>query len=173
MTVTKKNSILLVGICLLLWAAYLFSFSKTFKVRKRFLELTNEQVFFSRVADNLSQLKQQNVYCDSLLASKKIVIGSSFQNNLLKIITQVSDTTDISIVAFDNPHSYTTDNAVINTYSFVVRGGFANITQLIYILEQQAKLGKVVSVGFVKKKNYRKNVYFLECTIWLQQVASL
>lgn len=157
---------------LLCWVAYQFSFSKTFTLKKQFHTLKNEQQLFSNISQKLIRLKQQNVYYDSILKSKRISTESSFQNNLLETITSFADTTNIKIVNFNNPHIFRTGNAVFNTFSFKLKGNFLKITQLIYELEQQSKLGKIISVHFEKRKNYRYNTYFLECTVLLQRIES-
>jgi hypothetical protein len=168
----QKNIALLLGFVILFWIAYQLSFSNTFALKKQYAALKKEQELFSNISHKLIQLKQQNQYYDSILKSKKIATENSFQNNLLQTISSFADTTNIKIVSFQNPHLFKTDNAIINTYSFTVNGDFSKITQLIYSLEQQFKLGKIIFVHFVKKKNYRRNNYYLECTILLQRIES-
>ncbi len=170
MSLKQKNIVLLIGIVILLWAGYLLSFSNTFELKNKYQKLKKEQDLFTNVSQKLTQLKQQNVYYDSILKSKQISTESSFQNNLLKTITTLADTTSIKVVNFNNPHSFKTDNALINTFTFKLKGSFSKITQLIYQLEQNYKLGKIISVNYEKKKNYRRNSYFLECAVMLQQV---
>lgn len=172
MNLKQKNIALFIGMLLLFWIAYQFSFSNTFALKKQYTNLKKEKELFTNVPQKMIQLKQQNVYYDSILRSKKISTESSFQNNLLRTITSFADTTNIKIVAFNNPHIFKTDNAIFNTFSFTLKGSFSRITQLIYQLEQNYKLGKVISVNFKKKKNYRRNVYFLECTVLLQKIES-
>ena len=170
MNLKQKNSALFIGMLLLLWIAYHFSFSNTLGLKKQYYSLKKEQELFINVPQKLTQLKQQNSYYDSILQSKQISTESSFQNYLLKTITAFADTTTIKVVTFKNPRSFKTDKAIVNTFSFTVNGSFSKITQLIYELEQQSKLGKIISVQFEKKKYYRRNIDFLECTILLQQV---
>jgi len=155
---------------LLLFVAYQFSFSKTFELRKQYNSLKNEQKLFDNISQKLISLQQQNIYYDSILKSKKISTESSFQNNLLQTITTFTDSTKLKIVAFNSPHMHQTESAIINTFSFSLNGSFSKNTNLIYLLEQQQKIGKIVSVNFEKKKNYRRNTNFLECTIYLQQI---
>lgn len=170
MILKQKNIALFIGILLLLGIAYHFSFSKTFKLKNQYLDLKKEQELFTNVSKKLVHLKQQNVYYDSILKSKKIAAESSFQNNLLQTITAIADTTNIKIVTFINPHIYKTDNAKLNTYSFTINGSFSAITGLIYQIEQNYKLGKIISVNFEKKRDFRRNIHFLESTILLQRI---
>lgn len=163
---------LFIGFLLLLWVAYQFSFSKTLALKKNYCSLKTEQELLTNVSQKLLVLKQENSYYDSILKSKQISTENSFQNNLLQRITAFADTTDISIVRFNTPHVYEADNALVNTYSFSLKGNFSDIVQLTYALEQRYKLGKIISAHFEKKKNYRRNSSYLECTLMLQRVDS-
>ncbi|WP_117885593.1 hypothetical protein [Aureibaculum luteum] len=172
MNLKKKNILLLIGFLLMLWVAYQFSFSKTLTLKKQYQTLKIEQELLSNVSGKLLSLKQVNIYYDSILKSKKISTENSFQNNLLQRISVFSDSTNISIVNFNTPHIFEVDNAIINTYSFTLKGDFSSITRLVFELEQEYKLGKIISVHFEKKKNYRRNSNYLEGTILLQKVDS-
>ena len=173
MSLKQKNIVLFISVALLYWLGYQLSFSKSFESKSQYHKLKKEQELYENVYQKLVQLKQQNVYYDSILKSKRISTESSFQNNLLETITSYADTTSIKIINFKSPHLFKTDNAKLNTFSFKLNGSFSKITQLIYELEQHYKLGKIISVDYEKKKNYRRNTHFLECTILLQQVESL
>ncbi len=172
MTGKQKNIALLVGFAILLFLSYQLSFSKTFQLKKQYQTLKKEQKLLTNVSEKLLTLKQENSYYDSILKSKKISATNSFQNNLLQRVTTFADSTGISIVSFNNPHILQMDNATINTYSFTLNGNFTAIIRLIYELEQQFKLGKIISVHFKKKKNYRLSTNYLECEIILQRVAA-
>ncbi len=156
----------------MLWIGHQFSFSKTFALKKQLKILKTEQKLLSNVSEKLIRLKQENSYYDSILKSKNISTKNSFQNNLLQRISVFADSTNISIVNFNNPHVFEAENALVNTYSFTLKGNFPAITRLIYQLEQEFKLGKIISVHFEKKKNYRRNSEYLECNIVLQRVDS-
>lgn len=170
MTLKQKNTALGIGSIFLFWMAYQFSFSNTFALKKQYQTLKIEQENYTNVPQKLVQLKQQNVYYDSILKSKKISTEVSFQSNLLQTITAFADSTQLKIINFNNPHVFKSDNTHFNTFSFTVNGSFSKITQLIFELEQQYKLGKVISVNFQKKRNYRRSSDYLECTILLQRV---
>jgi len=173
MNLKQRNITLVIGIVLLFWIAYLFSFAKTFELKKYYTSLKNKQQLFTNVSQKIHQLKQQNVYYDSILKSKKIVSESSFQNNLLQTIASFADSTHTKIVTFNTPHLFKTNTTIVNTFSFTLCGNFSKITQLIYLLEQQQRLGKIISIHYNKKKNYRRNFSYLECTILLQQVEQI
>ncbi len=172
MNLQHKNIALGIGFLVLLWISYHFAIANTLLLKKEYKKLSNEKILFSNVPQQLSNLKQQNTYYDSILKAKKISTSSSFQNNLLQIITSFSEKHQLKVASFNEPHSITKDNAKLNTYAFTVSGNFTSILQLIYELEQQYKFGILLSINFKKKKNYRRNQQYLECTILLQRIES-
>lgn len=172
MTIKQKNSILLAGFVFMMWVAYQLSFSKTIDLKNQYQVLKKEQQMMRNVSQKLDYLNQQNKHYDAILKSKRIAVGSSFQNNLLKAITSYCKENHLKVITFNKPHIHLKDNASINTYSFVIRGDFTKVNHLIYELEQTYKFGIIKSVHFEKKKNYRHNNYYLDCTILLQQIES-
>ncbi len=103
--------------------------------------------------------------------SKKISIETSFQNNLLTTINAAADSTNIAVVSFLQPHIFTIEGSATHSYSFTIKGSFHEIMQLLYTLEQKYKLGKIVSLNYAKKKNYRRNSEYLECAVLLQHIT--
>ena len=57
------------------------------------------------------------------------------------------------MVSFLEPHILIIDDLTIKTYEFVIEGGFNDINDLIYQLEQKTKFGEVINLHFEKKKN--------------------
>jgi len=163
---------LLFGFFLLVWTAYEFSFSKTIEAHQRYKELKHQDELFSLASQNMHSLKQQDVYYDSLLKKYQISSESSFQNNLLNKLNAYSLENKLKIINFKDTHRYQLrNNASQETYVFTVEGNFNAIVKLIYSLEQDHKFGKIVSVDFEKKKNYKTYKNYLQCTIFLQRIS--
>ena len=168
----QKNIALLIGFMVLLYLAYLLSFSKTLVARKQYRSVKQEALLLENSSVNLQRLQQKSNYLDSILTSKRIDTKTSFQSNLLTTINHYADTTGLQIVAFDNPHSIDNQGATILTHSMTFRGSFHKITGLIYSLEQEFKLGKIISVRYLKKRDYRLRKDYLEATVLLQRFES-
>ena len=166
----KKNIALLFGFIFLLWIAYQLSFSKTLELKKQHAALKQEARLFENGAQKLLQLKQEDHYYDSIFKSKRISTDTSFQNNLLSVINSFADSTMIKVVSFENPHKFQQEGTEVLTYAFTLQGNFSQITRLIYQLEQHYKLGKIISINYVKKRNYRRRSDYLVCSVLLQQV---
>lgn len=166
----KKNILLLLAFLVLLWVTYHFSISNTVEAKNKYNSLTEQKDLVSNISEQMHYLNQQNVYLDSILSKNKITTESSFQNNLLSILNSFATQNRLNIISFNEPHTFNRNDAVLKTYSFTVKGNFNKILQLIHTLENYGNYGKPVSVFFDKKKNYKTNRKYLECTIFLQRI---
>ncbi len=170
MSLKHKNIALLGGFVILLWLTYQLSIAKTFEAKNRHDSLFDQKELISNVPQQISYLKQQNEYFNSVLEKNKITAESSFQNNLLQIINSYATKNQLKIINFNEPHKAIKNDAVLKTYSFTVQGSFNQILQLLQTLEQYGNYGKMISINFNKKKNYKTNKSFLQCTVLLQRI---
>jgi hypothetical protein len=170
MNLKKKYTLLSFGFILLIWIAYQFAFSKTLNLNSTFNSLKQQDELFNSISENINLLKQQEIYYNSILNKYQISSESSFQNNLLKIINEIAEMNKMKVISFKDPHIFNLNNVKQETYSFTIEGDFNSIIKLMYSLEQHHKFGKIISVSFEKKKNYKNFTESLQCTIFLQRV---
>lgn len=170
MNLKQKNWLLSVGFLLLFWICYKLPITQTLTAKKEFNTLKSEKQLFSDIPDKIQDLTKETIYLDSTLAKYQFSAEKSFQSNLLQTITSFSKQSDLTVVAFEEPHTITKNKATINTFEFSLRGTYNNSLRLIHELEQTKKLGKILSVNFEKKKNYRTNKHYLETRILLQRL---
>lgn len=171
MNLKQRNTILLLGFVLLIWIAYVFAFSKTIQAIQQYRKLKQQDELFTSASQNLNNLKQQISYYNSQLNKYQISSESSYQNNLLNTINEFSKEHKLKIINFKNPVLFKLNNSAIQeTYIFTVESDYISMVNLIYKLEQYHNFGEIVSVNFNKKKNYRTQVKYLQCKIYLQRV---
>jgi len=167
MTKKNKNILLIFGFIISLVICYQLAISKTFQQKQQYDTLKKQELLFESAPRKLSLLKQKEVYYDSLL-TKYQLDGSSIQNNLLKSINTFADNNNLKIIGFIEPHVTIQNELTINTYEFVIEGGFNEINHLVYQLEQKTKFGEIVHLHFEKKKNYRSGKYYLQAKVLLR-----
>lgn len=159
------------GFLVLLVIAYQFSFKKTIGLKTRLSELKEQDDVFNSMTQNKVLVQQKLAHYDSILQEHKISVESSFQNNLLRSITEYSKSNDLKIINFKDPHLNTLSNGAIEqTYEFTVQSDFVTILKLIHQLEIKNKLGKITSVSYLKKKELRSRKQLLQCTVMLRVV---
>lgn len=158
---------LIIGFILSLLICYKLAIYKTVIQSQQYDRLKEQQILFKNAPQKLSLLKKKEVYYDSILNQYELN-GSSIQNNLLKTINAFALSNNLKVVSFLEPHILIIDDLTIKTYEFVIEGGFNDINDLIYQLEQKTKFGEVINLHFEKKKNYRTGKSYLEAKILLK-----
>jgi Tfp pilus assembly protein PilO len=169
MTNKNKNILLLFGFFLVLIVCYKLALSKTFEQRDKYENLQQEVILFKNAPLQLTNLKQKNVYFDSILTKNKLA-GSSIQNNLLKVLNANAAANSLEIINFLEPHIFEKNELKIKTYEFTVEGAYANIINLIYQLEQKTRFGEIIHVSFEKKKNFRTGTSYLQARILIRNL---
>ncbi|WP_405610885.1 hypothetical protein [Polaribacter sp. Asnod1-A03] len=169
MTDKHKNIGLIIGFLLLFIISYIFSIQKTIDLKARLKVLKKEKELLSNASERIFNLQQENKYLDSILKRKELSIENSFQQLLLNKLNNFKKETSIEIISFNEPHQIIKNNTNLLTYSFEIRGGFNALLKLTNFLEKQ-QLGKLVSVNFEKKKNYRTNREELTGQFYLQKL---
>ncbi|TXD83550.1 hypothetical protein ESY86_09430 [Subsaximicrobium wynnwilliamsii] len=141
--------------------------NKTFDQKREFTSLNNEAALLKNAPKQLSLLKLKQRYYDSIL-NKYQLDGSSIQNNLLSSINDFSNSNDLKVIHFLEPHIINKNDLAIKTYDFTIEGPFDAINRLIYKLEQETKFGEVVSIHYEKKKNFRSGKSYLQVRVLLK-----
>jgi hypothetical protein len=170
MTAKQKNRALFLGLVILFFAAYQFSFKKTFELGASIEQLEKDRLELNNAGGKLRLLQQQNVYLDSILGSNNVSADQSFQQNLLQKVDGLREQHKVKILSLEEPHEAKKDGAIVESYTIEVKGDFRNLMLFSSNLEKQ-RLGKLSSVDFVKKMNYKTRRRELICKIILQRLS--
>ena len=172
MKLSRKNKLLFLGIVLALIICYRFAIANTIAYYNEYesqKELINNNLNNSDLFQNLIQREKQ---LNKVLDQYNTVSGESFQNDLLKHITRLSEKHKLKTVDFKEPHSYAEENSNIKTYTFSLEGSFNGTLLLISNLENMPSLGFVKHIKFTKKRNYKNNTNYLVTEIMLQKTET-
>jgi len=170
MTDQQKNIGLIVGFLILLMISYQFSIKRTLELKERAVKLNNEKEMLSNASERIFSLQQENKHLDAILQKKEISIENSYQQTLLQKLNSFQKIVPVEIISFHEPHIFEENNTILKTYSFEIKGEFSSLIKLMNTLERQ-QLGKLISVDFEKKKNYRRNKEELIGNFYLQKLA--
>jgi len=75
---------------------------------------------------------------------------------------------NIRIVDFPDIHTVIVNNYKITTMFAGFEGDYSDLLKMIHQLERKEKTGRLVSVNFRKKNDFKKNKEFLSITVLLQ-----
>jgi hypothetical protein len=171
MSQRNKNILLVVGFLLLILIAYNFAFSKTIALKKQVDTLEQKTKSLSNYALLAANLEKREKFADSIL-NKNNINSSSIQNNLLEFLNILSSDGNFTISDFNEPHTFSENGATITSYQFTLKGNYNEVLQVIYSLEQKYNFGRVVNVHFEKKRDYRKERDYLECSVIVESLFS-
>lgn len=166
----QKNRMLVLGFVAILLVAYQFSFKKTFELGTSIQNLSKEKELLSNANERIHYLQQHNTHLDSILQSNNVSADRSFEQNLFQRLEKLRKEHKTTIVSFDQPHEFVSDEATMLSYTIEVKGDFRNLMLFASSLEKQ-RMGKFSSVEFVKKRNHRKRKNELICKIILQKLS--
>jgi hypothetical protein len=169
MTDKQKNIGLVIGFLLLLIISYVFSIQRTIDLKSKLTTLKKEKELLSNASERIFNLQHENKYLDSILQQKELSIENSFQQLLLNKLNAFKKETSMEVISFNEPHKIVKNNTNLSTYTFEIKGSFSTLLKLTNFLERQ-QLGKLTSVNFEKKRNYRKNREELTGLFYLQKL---
>jgi Tfp pilus assembly protein PilO len=167
MTQRTKNILITIGFLVVAVISYNFAIANTLELRSEYKTLKTDAVVFENLPAQLSNLKQKEIYFDSLL-QKYQLNEYSMQNSILKAITVYTEDKGIKILDFVEPHSSLKDDLTINSYQFTLQGDYKSIIKLIYQFKQHTKFGEIINLHFEKKKNFRTGKNYLQARVLLR-----
>ncbi|MFV0247586.1 MAG: hypothetical protein ACK5H1_01310 [Tenacibaculum sp.] len=139
-------------------------------MKKVYKKLLQQKGIFDKSSQSISLLQQKNIYLDSVLDRENISAHNSFQQALLKKLTDFTTNKELELITFNEPHVITENQVDQETYFFELKGGFIDILKAINYLEQQ-KMGALTSVNFQKNKNYKTNTAYLSAKIFIRKTS--
>ena len=167
---STKNSLLIIGFLLAILFAYQFSFSRTLETKSR-LDSLKLQIDQNKLgSQNILGLKSKDIYLDSIIEISRNE-STSLQNNLLNILNKNSQEYSFKIINFKEPHlGVTPDSTHTTSFQFTLEGKYKDLERVLYKLENEYSLGSLSHISFEKKKDYRLNKTFLQCSVIVQNV---
>lgn len=171
MSYKKKNRILIVTSILLLVFIYKFSIANTLNYKRKHKELLQEKERIDNSASELSMLRKQSVYLDSVLQKENISVNNSFQQILLKKINDFKKGNTLELIEFLNTITVKDNGVTTQLYPIVVKGNFNELLSFLNYIEQQG-LGEIKNYKFFKKKNYRTRKDYLQLELYVKKVVA-
>lgn len=162
----QKNQWLVFGTVLLLLVAYWFSFRKTVEAHQQNITLTQQSQQIQSASFTIQQLEKQ-------LSKIKINQDIPFnQTVLFEKVSQFCESNQLNILTFDEPKIVQSDDYEVTTNYIEVEGSFKSITELVYELEQQLKLGRMASVHYELAYNRKAKRDFLIGKLYVQNIQN-
>jgi len=172
LTYKQKNRILAIASVCFLAVIYLSAIKKTVVLYDECSDLEKQLELVTEAPRRIVSLEKQLSNIESKLGSR-INLGIDNQQQLLELLTNYCEEHNVRLQEFPKPVVTGKDEYAIETNIFIVEGDFIKLLKLIYTLEQEYKIGKIASVHFDSKKNYKTKRVELMATIYLQNIKKL
>ena len=169
LTYKKKNQLLIVVSVLALYLIYAFAVKKTIAIYSEYNTAENQIELAANAPAMAAQLESQLLQMDSKIG-KQNINGQNTEQALLELITNYCQNNHAVLREFPETTIAKQGDLFIETNLFVVEGEFASLINLVYILEQKTKLGKIASVRYQLKKDFKTKDKTLTAAIYLQNV---
>lgn len=169
LTYKKKNQLLLVVAVFTLYLIYVFAIKKTITSYNEFNKAESQIELAANAPLMAAQLEKKLLQMDSKIG-KQNINGQNTEQALLELITNYCQNNHAILREFPETTVAQQGNLFIETNLFVVEGDFASLITLVYLLEQKNKLGKIASVRYQLKKDFKTKEMALTAAIYLQNV---
>lgn len=169
LTYKRKNQLLIIVSVLALYLIYAFAIKKTIATYSEYIKAEKQIELAANAPAMAAQLASQLLQMDSKIG-KQNIDGQNTEQALLELITNYCQNNHAVLREFPETTIAKQGDLFIETNLFVVEGEFASLINLVYILEQKNKLGKIASVRYQLKKDFKTKEMTLTAAIYLQNV---
>lgn len=163
-----KFFITLLGIILLGISAWTFSIEKTLNISRENRVLTARLAKLDSYSNQISTIRKNIVDIERQ-------IGKAPVEDLSEILTESitsynKSNRDVIIKEIPQKHIFDIDQFRVESQRLVVSGSYKELLSLLLLFESDPTKGKVCSVNFKLKKDYRSNSEYLIMDVWLQTI---
>lgn len=169
LTYKKKNLLLLITAVIVAVMIYSFAIKRTIAAYKQVAENQAKMEQAANAPAMAEQLEKELIRMDAKIGNHNTREGN-INEALLSLITDYCQSHHAVLREFPET-SYTEDgDLAIENNHFMIGGNFSTLINLVYLLEQKYNLGKIASVNYQLKKDFKTKEMQLTATIFLQNI---
>lgn len=170
-TYNQKTWGLIISAVLLTIVGYYLAISPTFelqhKINKAEVEIEKAKTASSDVKKATKELAKLEQMVGQTSASFEI-----FQKELLNAVVPFADENHIKVTEIKLPHLAQKNTYEVQTLQIVCKGNFEQLSRLLDHI-QRNNIGRVCSVNYELKKDYKLKKRFLYATFYIQNYIAL
>jgi len=169
LTYLRKNQLLIAAFVVLLFLVYSLAIKKTINESKQASDAEKKIELAANAPFMAAQLQKELMLMDEKIGDKNLQ-GQNTAQTLLELVTNYCKNNHAVLREFPETNTSNQEGLIIETNRFVVEGNFSVLINLVYVLEQKNKLGKISSVVYQLKKDFKTKKNVLIATVYLQNV---
>lgn len=171
LTYRQKNKYLLIGFAVFVILSYVLAISDTLDSYFGYRQLEKKEKEMTRAPQELKNLQVKLKGLNYLIETRQRNT-EGVHASLLNVITAYCDEQGILLREYPGMQENTQNDLVIETNIFEVQGSFFKLLDLVYLLEQKQRIGKVASVKFQTKRDMQTRNAMLTVTIYIQNIKT-
>lgn len=165
----KRLYYLLAGMLILVVVSYQLAIKKTIRLRGECVQLEQKIEAASDAPGNIKGIQNEITGLDKLISSGD-TSNSDFRQLLLERTGEFCTANDISLKEFPTSSQTVKDDYIVETNTIVLEGAFSPLLEYCKALEQEYKIGKVVSVEFSSKLDLTSKKNKLSLKVFIQNI---
>ena len=169
LTYKKKNLLLMGGSVLFALIIYFSAIKNTLDLYTRCNELVEQLLQADNASYQMIQLQKELQEIESIYGDNKET-SSNHQQVLLETISNYCSGNNVILREFPKSTVFNEQDFSVESNMVVVEGSFNNLLRLIYLLEQKNKTGKIASVQFQTKNDFKTKQLALIASIYIQTI---
>lgn len=166
-TYNKKVKLLAIGVVVMLFLSYYFSFRKSINSYSEYRDYKNQLENIQTAPAEISDVEQQLATIERSVGMNPDT-STDFQKILLEKVSGYCQQNNVVLREFPQTIYFNNQDFEVETNQVVVEGSFVKIITLVYNLEQKFRLGKIVSLRFASQKDYKTGSIKLFATLYFQ-----
>ncbi len=170
MTYKGKNRLLFVVAVLLTFILYYFAIKKTIQAHHDCMYAEEQITLASNAPIMAAKLQKELTQMDAKIGRDDLK-EKNIGQELLELVTRYCQTNHVVLREFPETTVTEQEKLIVETNMFIVGGDFAKLINLVYLLEQKSKLGKITSVRYQLKRELKSKEMVLTATIYVQNVT--
>lgn len=151
--------------------SYSLSIKKTLNLRSQCHELEVQISDASFASEKIAKIEGRLKSLNELIGTN-ITSDLDFQELLLETVTGYCSSNHIILKELPRTHSFIDQEYLVETNVIVVEGSYIKLLKLIYMLEKQFKLCKIISVKFESEEDLLSKRIRLFATIYFQNIKN-
>lgn len=168
-TYRQKNKTIVIGALLFLVVVYQLALSKTWDLYVQNNALEEKLATVHESLKNKDEVENKQAVLEQRIASF-FVDSLSHQDLLIETVSRYCHMHRILLRELPAMNTYTEGDFQVGTYKVVLEGDYKTLLQLVYLLEQKNKIGRVSSASFILKFDNKRKKDILSLVIYLQNI---
>lgn len=169
LTYKRKNLLLLLAAILFVFLIYTLAIKKTWLAYYVYNDAKEKIELAANAPIMAAKLEKELITMDAKIGNQN-KNGTNTEQALIELLTTYSQNNNVVLREFPEATDADQGNIVIETNQFVIEGTFSKLINLVHLLEQKVKLGKVASAHYQLKKDIKTREMALTVTIFVQNI---